>query len=106
MFRSYFHLGLHVLVPAVIAAVFFRQNYLRAWLTMTATMLVDVDHLLADPVYDPWRCSIGLHPLHRFPAIAGYGLLMFWPRLRLVAIGLAIHMGLDGLDCVWMQYEY
>jgi len=105
MFRSYLHLGLHVLIPAAIAAIFFSQQFLRAWITMTATMLVDVDHLLADPVYDPWRCSIGFHPLHQYPAIASYGLLLVWPKLRLVAIGLLTHMFLDGLDCAWMQYE-
>jgi hypothetical protein len=105
MFRSYLHLGLHVLVPATIAAVFFRQKFFRAWITMTATILVDVDHLLANPVYDPWRCSIGFHPLHQYPAITAYGLLLIWPRLRLVAIGLLTHMVLDGLDCVWMRYE-
>ena len=105
MLRSYIHLGLHALVPAIIAAFFFREKFLRAWITMTATMLVDVDHLLANPVYDPWRCSIGFHPLHQYPAIAAYGLLSIWPRLRLVAIGLLTHMALDCLDCVWMRYE-
>lgn len=105
MFRSYLHLGLHVLVPGAIAAIFFRQKFLRAWLVMTATMLVDVDHLVADPVYDPMRCSIGFHPLHQYPAIAAYGLLLVWPKLRLIGIGLLTHMVLDGLDCFWMGYE-
>ncbi len=85
MIRSYLHLGFHVLVPATIAAIFFREKFLRAWITMTATMLVDLDHLLADPVYDPGRCSIGFHPLHQYPAIAAYGILLIWPKLRLVA---------------------
>ena len=34
---------------------------------MMATMLVDLDHLFADPIYDPDRCSIGFHPLHQYP---------------------------------------
>ena len=72
---------------------------------MCATMLVDIDHLLADPVYDPSRCSIGFHPLHQYPAIAVYALGTFWARTRLVAVGLVIHMALDALDCVWMSYE-
>ncbi|MEE8343713.1 MAG: DUF6122 family protein [Woeseiaceae bacterium] len=105
MFRSYLHLGLHLLVPAAVAAIFFRQKFLSAWITMIATMLVDLDHLLADPVYDAGRCSIGFHPLHQYPAIAAYGILLVWPRLRLVAIGLLTHMALDGVDCVWMHYE-
>ena len=105
MIRSYIHLGLHLLVPAIIAAIFFREKFLRVWITMSATMLVDLDHLLADPVYDPGRCSIGFHPLHQYPAIAAYGILLIWPKLRIVAIGLLTHVALDSVDCVCMQYE-
>ena len=105
MIRSQLHLALHFVIPAIIAAIFFREKFLAAWITMTATMLVDLDHLLADPVYDPGRCSIGFHPLHQYPAITAYGILLIWPKLRLVAIGLLTHMVLDGVDCVWMQYE-
>jgi hypothetical protein len=105
MIRSYLHLALHLFVPAIIAAIFFREKFLAAWITMTASMLVDLDHLLADPVYDPGRCSIGFHPLHQYPAITAYGILLIWQKLRVVAIGLLTHMVLDGVDCVWMQYE-
>lgn len=105
MIRGYLHLGLHFLAPALIAAIFYREKFLRAWLTMMVSMLVDIDHVLANPVYDPGRCSIGFHPLHQYPAIAAYGMLLIWPKLRLIAIGLLTHMVLDGLDCFWMQYE-
>ena len=70
---------------------------------MCATLFVDLDHLFADPVYDPDRCSIGFHPLHHYAAIAVYSAGMFWPRVRLLATGLLIHMLLDGVDCVWMR---
>ncbi len=105
MLRPVIHLLLHFLLPAVVAGAFFRQNFARAWITMTATLIVDIDHLLSDPVYDPGRCSIGYHPLHQYPAIAAYAALAVWPKLRLVGIGLIIHMALDGIDCVWMQNE-
>ena len=72
---------------------------------MAATMVVDVDHLLADPIYDPARCSIGYHPLHQYPAIAAYAALAVWPKLRMLGIGLIIHMALDASDCVWMQHD-
>ncbi len=99
MVRSYLHHGLHLLVPAAVAAIFFRQKFLYAWITMTATMLVDLDHLLANPVYDAGRCSIGFHPLHQWPAIGVYALMSFVRPLRLVGIGLLVHVMLDGLDC-------
>ena len=104
MLRENVHLILHAAVPAAVAATFYRKRFLRAWLILMSTMLVDLDHLLADPVYDPGRCSLGFHPLHTYPAIAAYALAAYWRRLRLVAIGLLIHMALDGVDCVWMRY--
>jgi hypothetical protein len=96
------HLILHVLVPGAVAVIFFRDRWKKAWLIMLATMLVDLDHLLADPIYDPGRCSIGFHPLHTWPAIGVYVLLTIPQKTRLVGLGLVIHMALDGLDCLVM----
>ncbi len=62
-------------------------------------MLVDIDHLLANPIYDATRCSINYHPLHGFIPIAGYAVLSFIPKTRLIGIGLVIHMALDSIDC-------
>lgn len=97
---SVLHLILHAAVPAVVAYAFFRANWLRAFLIMMATMAVDIDHLLADPIYDPNRCSIGFHPLHTWPAIAVYAALTLPRWTRWVGVGLMIHMALDWLDCV------
>jgi hypothetical protein len=101
--RPIIHLLLHALVPLAIALAFFRERWRSAWLWMLAGWLIDVDHLLADPVYAPGRCSIGFHPLHRAPAIALYVLLLLPRRTRLLAIGLLVHIGLDALDCAWMR---
>lgn len=86
-------------MPLVIAGVFFRGRWLYAAAVMIATMLVDLDHLLATPIYDPGRCSIGFHPLHQLWFIALYGLLLCVPKTRLIGLGLCIHMSLDALDC-------
>ena len=103
--RPVIHLLLHALVPLAIALVFFRPQWKRAWLWMLAGWLIDIDHLWADPLYDPSRFSIGFHPLHRMPAIVVYVLLLLPRRTRLLAIGLLVHMGLDALDCAWMRFE-
>ena len=68
-------------------------------------MLVDADHLLATPILDPDRCSIGFHPLHSLPAIIFYLLLLIVPRMRIraAAIGLLFHMLTDYIDCLWQQ---
>jgi hypothetical protein len=96
------------LVPLGVAFLFWRKTVTdqrrpwRAFAIMAATMLVDLDHLLAVPIFDPCRCSIGFHPLHTWPAILVYGLMTAWPRTRLVGLGLLIHMALDQIDC-WMM---
>ena len=56
--------------------------------------------LLASPVYDPGRCSIGFHPLHTALPIAAYVLALIHPKTRLLGLGLCIHILLDGLDCL------
>jgi|TARA_R100000005_G_scaffold68544_1_gene36453 hypothetical protein len=102
------HIALHFLVPLLIAVLFFRRRWQVACLVMLATMLVDLDHLLANPIYDPGRCSIGFHPLHQLWLIAVYVLLGLFPASRLVGLGLSVHMLLDAADCqvtngVWVH---
>lgn len=99
MLVNLIHYGLHFLAPGLLAWFFFRKEWKRAWLIMLATMLVDLDHLLADPIFDPDRCSIGFHPLHSEWAIVVYLLLLVFPKTRIVGLGLAFHMLTDGLDC-------
>ncbi len=71
---------------------------------MVATMLVDLDHSLANPMFDPSRCSIGFHPLHSYPAIGIYALLLLVPNryVKIIALGLLFHMLTDWQDCLWM----
>ncbi len=101
--RANLHLVLHGAVPLAVAWLFFRERWLRAFVILVATMVVDLDHLLAVPRYDPNRCSIGFHPLHQPLPIAGYVVLTIFPKSRLVGVGLLIHMLLDSLDCLWMR---
>ena len=90
-------------MPLGIALIFFRPRWRLVFGIMLATLLVDLDHLLAVPVYAANRCSIGFHPLHTAPAIFLY-VVMLWPRsTRLVGIGLLTHMLLDGIDCLRMS---
>lgn len=93
------HIALHFFTPLIVAGTFFRKRWKYAYVVMMATMLVDIDHLLATPVYDPGRCSIGFHPLHQPWFIALYVVLCFFPKSRLVGIGLVLHMCLDAIDC-------
>lgn len=103
MLRLIVHLGLHLLVPGMVAWRLYSDRWKNAWLVMMLTMVIDLDHLFAEPIYDPNRCGIGFHLLHSYPAIAVYVVLVAIPRTRLIGLGLVIHMVLDGLDCVYMS---
>jgi hypothetical protein len=96
-------MALHLLVPAAIALGCYRKKALVVFALLMAGMLIDADHLLADPVYDSGRCSMGFHPLHTLPAVAVYAMLCL-PRItRVVGIGLMVHMLLDTGDCLTMN---
>ena len=86
-------------MPGLLVAVCFRRHWRLAYGLMMATMLVDLDHLLASPIYDAGRCSIGFHPLHGLLPIGVYLLLCLPPKTRYVGLGLMIHMALDSIDC-------
>jgi hypothetical protein len=93
------HALLHVLLPLV-AALDGRNLRWHRFFCLLAGLVVDVDHLLATPIYDPLRCSLTSHPLHAPAAIAVYTLLCLVPRFRWLGYGLLLHMGLDGWTCV------
>ena len=95
------HYFLHFIFPSLVAFFFFRKDWIVTYLIFLATMLVDLDHLLATPIFDSCRCSIGFHPLHSYPAIAIYMVLLYWPKTRIIAIGLLMHMATDQIDCLW-----
>ena len=72
---------------------------------MISTMIVDIDHLLATPIYQADRCSINFHPLHSYFAIAIYIVMSFLKRpLNLIGIGLVLHMFADYCDCFHLNY--
>ena len=98
------HYGLHFIFPGLLAWLFFRNEWKKAWFIMILTMLVDLDHLLATPIFDATRCSIGFHILHSYWAIAIYGLMLFIPKVRIIAVGLLFHMIVDWQDCIWNHF--
>ena len=102
MLQSFVHYGFHFLGPLIIALVFFKSKWKIAFLIMISTMLIDLDHLLATPIFDPNRCSINFHPLHSYFAIAIYFGMVFINKYRILAIGLMLHILADSADCLLM----
>lgn len=100
------HYSLHFIAPLFIAYYFYRSQWKSTYLILLSTMLVDLDHLLANPIFDSNRCSIGFHFLHSYYAIAIYALLLLHKNttVRIIAIGLLFHMFTDFQDCLWNRY--
>lgn len=70
---------------------------------MLATMLIDLDHLLANPIFQANRCSIGFHPLHTYFAAMIYVVLLFFPKTyKMIGLGLLFHLLTDLIDCLMM----
>ena len=102
MLQQLIHYGLHLLFPGLIAYIFFKKNWKKAWLIMIATMFVDLDHLFSDPIFSLTRCSIGFHPLHTYFAISVFVVFFFFKKTRIIATGLLLHMMTDSIDCALM----
>lgn len=102
MLQSTVHYGIHFGLPLVVAVLFFKNHWLKAYGIMLLGMLIDLDHLLAQPIFDPNRCSINFHPLHSYYTIAVYVLLLIPKKTRLIGLGLVIHILADVADCALM----
>lgn len=102
MLRFLVHYGIHFLVPILVGFYFFKDNRLKAILILLAGIVIDVDHLLATPIFEANRCSIGFHPLHSYWAIALYVVLFYFKKTRLVGLALLIHIVADISDCLLM----
>ena len=104
MLRTIVHYSLHLLAPGGIALAFGKGRRRKAYLVMLATMAIDLDHLLATPVFDPDRMSVGFHPLHSWwlatMCVLPYERLGWKWWLRAVGIGLTLHILTDWQDYV------
>jgi len=101
MTQIFIHYSLHFVFPLFVAFIYFRKDWKNVYLIMLLTMMVDLDHLIANPIYQANRCSINFHPLHTYYAIAGYIILIFFRKpLNIIGIGLLLHMLTDWIDCL------
>ena len=102
MLQTFTHYCCHLLIPLFVALIWFKPNWKIAFLIMFSGMWIDVDHLIANPIFDPNRCSINFHPLHSCYAIVIYIALAFLNKTRLIGLGLVIHIIADVVDCLFM----
>lgn len=101
MYKPIIHYGIHFVLPLIVALFLFKNQWKKVYLIMILGMLIDLDHLLATPIFSPNRCSINFHPLHSYYAIAIYFILLIPKKTRLIGLGLVIHILADTVDC-WL----
>ncbi|HEY9185108.1 MAG TPA: DUF6122 family protein [Salegentibacter sp.] len=103
--QTFTHYFLHFIAIGAIAWFYDKENWKKNWLILLATMAVDLDHIIATPLFDPMRCGIGYHPLHSAIPILGYltgTIFIKHKTIRLIFIGLLFHMITDFIDCLWI----
>jgi hypothetical protein len=93
------HYGLHFVAPAAIAYFFFRSKWKIVYVIFLLSMFVDLDHLLATPIFDKNRCSINFHPLHSYIAMGIYLIGLLFKKTRILCLALLFHMLTDAIDC-------
>ncbi|SNQ41905.1 DUF6122 family protein [Cellulophaga lytica] len=103
MLRFCLHYGIHFIVPIVIGYFFYKEQRLKAIIILLAAILIDLDHLLATPIFEANRCSINFHPLHTYWAMAIYISLLFFKKTRIFGIALLLHMLADFVDCLFIN---
>jgi hypothetical protein len=99
MIKFFVHYSLHFVVPLLFSYFFFREKWKTVYLIFLLSMFIDLDHLLANPIFDKNRCSINFHPLHSYMAIGFYLIGVFFKKTRILAIALLFHIITDWVDC-------
>lgn len=103
MLRFCLHYGIHFIAPIVIGYFFYKEQRLRAIIILLAAILIDLDHILATPIFEANRCSINFHPLHTYWAMGIYISLLFFKKTRIFGIALLLHMLADFVDCLFIN---
>ncbi|MGO4920463.1 DUF6122 family protein [Maribacter spongiicola] len=103
MIRFLAHYGIHFIVPILIAIYFYKENRLWAAVILLSGILIDIDHVLATPMFDPNRCSINFHPLHTYWSIGIYTLLFAYKKTRIIGLALLLHILADTVDCYFIR---
>ena len=96
---------IHLAADAVVIFVFLKISKNpehKQWIIwgILLSNFIDIDHLLAKPIYDPARCGINFHPLHSVYLLPLYILSLLHPKLRYVGVGIILHILLDWIDCL------
>ena len=94
---GYGHIPFHFILPYIIFR--FRGDRIEFVLLEVANG-IDLDHLFAEVVFDPMRCSLTTHLLHSWEAAVFYLILCFVARVRALGYGALLHLLVDAPNCL------
>lgn len=98
------NLIIHLLAGVLLALTFkkcrSKEELKRMVLWFSIANLIDIDHFLATPIYNPLRCGINFHPLHSWYMLPFYIGGLFHKKARYLSTGILIHLLLDSIDCI------
>ena len=102
MLIFFIHYLLHFFIPLCIAKLLWGKDWVTMSLIMLGTILIDLDHIFAKPIFDSDRCSLGFHPLHTIWAALFYCLMLLIPspKYKAIAVGCLWHLCVDGIICL------
>jgi len=89
------NLIIHFLAGILLAAVFGltlkklrgKKEFKGMVFWFSLANLIDLDHLLANPIYNPLRCGINFHPLHSWFIYPVYIGGLFHKKTKFLIIG-------------------
>jgi len=105
MTRFIIHYGIHFIVPFLISYLFFKDAFFKVSIILLLGIYIDLDHLIATPIFDSNRCSINFHPLHSYFAISLYLIFVIIKKTRLIGLALCLHIIADLIDCYLLSLE-
>ncbi len=98
------HLAADIILAVLILQFLEKTKSEKRFLAVTgilfASNLIDLDHLIANPIYDAARCSINFHPLHSFFMFPIYLAGLYFPKTRILSLGIILHLTLDAINCL------
>ena len=97
------NLAIHLIADVILIAAVWgkkdaKEGAILAW-QVFASNLIDLDHFLAEPIYDPARCGINFHPLHSWYMFPIYAIGSIYGRYKYFFWGVILHIILDTMDC-------
>jgi hypothetical protein len=94
------HIIASILLVFVINFFDKKTDIKKIFILVLTSNFIDLDHLLANPIYDPNRCSINFHPLHSWYMFPIYFFGSFLKNYRYFFFGIILHLVLDWIDCL------